>query len=482
MMNTIPRLIALAVLVCGPTAILAASSVVLSDGQVIKGTDIRRDGDSYYVSLSDGNTAVFPASLVKEIRIEDDAPAPPPSTQLAGPVVAVPGSDIAPTQIAGPGVTPPGSANTRPAQLAGPVVTPPNPSDQLKVFGPPTKWSKDAVDTTYVPKNAYDPNADVMANSRSTWSKDAVDTTYVPKNAYDPNADVMASSKSTWSKSAVDTTWQPQDGFGFKKLSFHGATEQPFDVATNVPPAASPYVERPTAAPQGPAPWTCAEKLFVKDPDKPATDKDNRAASLKVHPLRSPLYAALGLPLYEAEAGTGPGAYKAVFTIAGGACRLVGGDADTILGLNLTPDHAMAQDGAAFNTAMAARGGAKVPAGVDKLDYAFALVSLTDPQVTGVRAATLTMIAKPGDLTAIAAKSPAVCSLSKGKRRKQDRVASAAFATPKIAAGKEGDVVTFLSWSSAGGNVYRNTVVLSHGGVVSADRTVVASHIGAHTD
>jgi hypothetical protein len=484
MMKTIPRLIALAALVFGLTVILASSSVVLSDGQVIKGTDIRRDGDSYYVSLADGNTAVFPASLVKEIRIEDDAPPAPPSTQLAGPVVTPPGPDNGPpTQLAGPVVATPGTTAAKPTQLAGPVVTAPNPADQLKVFGPPTKWSKDAVDTTYVPKNVYDPNADVMANSRSTWSKNAVDTEWKPTNAYDPNADVMANSKSTWSKSAVDTTWQPQDGFGFKKLSFKGATEQPFDIATNAPPPSSPYGEPPApAAPQGPAPWTCAEKLFVKDADKPATDKDNRAASLKVKPLKSPLYASLGLPLYEAEAGTGAGAYKAVFTIAGGACRLVGGDTDTILGLNLTPDHAMAQDGAAFNTAMAARGGAKVPAGVDKLDYAFALVSLTDPQVTGVRAATLTLIAKPEDLASIAGKSPAACALSKGKRRKQDRAASAAYATPKIAAGKEGDVVTFLSWSSAGGNVYRNTVVLSHGGVVSADRTVVASHVGAHTD
>jgi len=426
MMRPILRLAALAAVLLAPLAGFAGSSLVLSDGQVIKGTEIKRDGDSYLVTLADGNVAVFPSSLVKEIKFDDD-PAPTP---------------------------PPGLVYAKPEQLAGPVIPPStqDPNDQMKVLGPPTQWSKSAVDTTWVPTNAYDPNADVMAGSKSTWSKNA-----------------------------VDTTWKPQDGFGFKNLSFKGAVEQPPEFAAALPPA-SPYVDRPAAAPQGPAPWTCAEKIFVKDTDKPATDKENRAASLTVHPVKSPLYASLGLPLYEAQAGSGDNSRKAVFTIAGGACRLVGGDSDAILGLNLTPDHAMTQDGAAFNSAMATRGGAKVPPGVDKLDYALALVSLTDPLVSGVRAATLMLIAKPEDLRTIAAKSPTSCTLSKGKRRKQEREANAAFAIPRIAAGKVGDVVTFLSWSSAGGIVYRNTVVLSRGGVVSADRSIVASHIGAHTD
>jgi hypothetical protein len=142
----------------------------------------------------------------------------------------------------------------------------------------------------------------------------------------------------------------------------------------------------------------------------------------------------------------------------------------------------MAQDGASFNAAMVSRGGARVPAGVDKLDYAFALISLTDPQVSGARAATLKMIARPEDLRSIAAAAPPKCALSKGKRRKEERTATAAFAIPKIAAGKEGDVVTFLTWSSAGGVVYRNTIVLARGGVVSADRSIVSSHVGAHQD
>src|SRR5262245_53653241 len=147
-----------ALFLLGPVA-AASSSLVLTDGQVIKGTDVTRQGDSYLVTMKGGNTVAFPAALVKEIKLEDDAPPPPPA----------------------------GFDDSGPKTLAGPPVPPPPPDNGQQVFGQPTQWSKSAVDTTVQLTNAYDPNADVMANSRSTWSKSAVDTTVVLKNAYDPN-------------------------------------------------------------------------------------------------------------------------------------------------------------------------------------------------------------------------------------------------------------------------------------------------------
>jgi len=448
------RIGAWTVLGLAPSALLAASSLVLNDGQVIKGSDVRRDGDSYLVTMAGGNTIAFPVALVREVKLEDDAPQAPPGWDYAGPKT-----------LAGPNV--PGNQD---------------PSQQLKVLGPPTQWSKSAVDTTWVPTNAYDPNADVMKDSRSTWSKSAVDTTWVPQNAYDMNADVMKDSQSKWAPNAVDTTWKPEDSFGFKPLSYKDTTQTPAEVAA-LTAAPSPY-GRDLGKPAGPTPWQCADAIFAKDPDKPATDKTNRAASLEVHALKGPLYASLGLPLYEAQAKVSGTTRKAVFAITGEQCRLVGGDADAILGLNLSAEHAMVQDNASFNAALAARGGRTtiVPGGVDKLDYAFALVSLTDPQVSGSKAASLKLISKPDELKTIAAATPTTCTLAKGKRRKEERNATAAFATPKISAGKEGDVVTFLTWSGAGGTVYKNTVVLARGGVVSTDRVAVASHVGAHKD
>ena len=444
-MRFLSRWASIAALVLSGTAI-QASSLVLTDGQIIKGTDVRREGDSYLVTMAGGNTVAFPTALVKAITLEDD-----PKPQA-----------------------PPGFDNSPPKTLAGPPpadIPSQDPKDQLKVFGPPTKWSKDAVDTTWVPTNAYDPNVDVMAGSRSTWSKSAIDTTWLPKSAYDKRADVMANTRSTWSKSVVDTTWKPADGFGFKPLAFKAPAaphpEFSYSQTGDSPTAAA------TRAP-GPAPWTCAERYFAKDGE--------RSASMDVKTVKSPLYAALGLPLYEASGILAGTPRKAMFTISDGECRLVGGDTDALIGLNLSAEHAMAQDASSFNAAIASRGGARVPGGTDKLDYALAFVSLTDPQVSGSTGAALTLIAKPEELRSIVAKSSSACQLSKGKRRKEERSATNGFALPKIVAGNEGEVVTFLTWSSAGGTVCKNTVVIAHGGVVSAKRDVLASHVGAHRD
>src|SRR4029077_16598015 len=72
----------------------ASSSLVLTDGQVIKGTEVTRQGDSYFVTMTGGNTVAFPSALVKEVKFEDDPqPAPPPGfvdkgpQNLAGPAI-----------------------------------------------------------------------------------------------------------------------------------------------------------------------------------------------------------------------------------------------------------------------------------------------------------------------------------------------------------------------------------------------------------
>jgi len=48
--------------------LLASASLVLTDGQVIKGSEVTRQGDTYLVSMEGGNAITFPAALVKEVR------------------------------------------------------------------------------------------------------------------------------------------------------------------------------------------------------------------------------------------------------------------------------------------------------------------------------------------------------------------------------------------------------------------------------
>jgi hypothetical protein len=425
--------------------LLASASLVLTDGQVIKGSEVTRQGDTYLVSMEGGNAITFPAALVKEVRFEDDAPPQNPHDGIY---------TTTPKTIAGP---PPSTYHSQ------------DPKDQLKVFGPPTRWSDNAVDTSWRPTNAYDPTVDVLAGSRSTWAPNAVDTTWVPKNAYDTSKDVMAGSRSTWSKDAVDTTWVPTDSWGFKPLSAPDSEKRvryPMSFSTPAP------VEVPIAAARTPGvnPWSCGEAIFPG------------ASGLTVKPLTGAPYAALRLPLYVAQAKIPPTLRKAVFTIAGGECRLVGGDTDAIRGMNLTPDLTMAQDAASLSTALVAHRG-QVPPVLDKLDFALAFVTLSDPEVSGSGAAKLTLVSTTEELRAITQESSgSACALSKGRRRKEARTATNAFFTPRVVAGREGDVVTFLTWSSAGGTLYRITVVLGRDGVTTARRDVLAGHIGVHRE
>ncbi len=432
-----------AVLLSG-TYVFASPSLVLTDGQTIKGNEIKRQGDTYLVIMADGNTAAFPVALVKEVKLVDDPrPSPPP------------GFDYSPART-----------------LAGPKkLASQDPKDQLKNLGPPTRWSPNVLDPTWVPTSGFDLDKDVLAGSRSTWSKSAVDTTWIPKSAYDYRKDVFANSHSTWAKSLIDTTWEPKDGWGFKPLWRDSAAPAPISEASVARDAAAPQAPAPVASAD---PWTCAEKLFAKDAGP--------SPSVSVKKVESRLYASLGVPLYEASGSFEGASRKAIFTIADDQCRLVGGDADALTGLNLPSEHTMAQDGASFNAAIASHRRTGVPSGVDIVEYAFAFISLTDPTVSGSSASTLKMIGRPEEIRSIAAKTPATCTLSKGKRNKEQRNAAAAFTMPKALAGSEGDVVTFLTWSSAGGIFYRNTVVLTRDGAVSAKREAVATHLGQHTD
>jgi hypothetical protein len=425
--------------------LLASASIVLTDGQVIRGTEVTRLGDAYIVKMDGGNAVSFPVVLVKEIRFEDDAPP-------ANPYVGV--------------------YQTTPRTLAGP---PPknyasqDPKEQLAVFGPPTRWSDSAVDTTWTPTNAYDTTKDVLAGSRSTWAPNAVDTSWTPTSSYDLSKDVMAGSRSTWAPNVVDTTWVPTDSWGFKPLSAPDSAKKaryPMSFATPAPVDVPATASRPAE----PNPWSCGEAIFAG------------ASGLAVRPLKAPTYAALGLPLYVAEARVASTKFKAVFAIAGDACRLVGGDTDAIRGLNLPPDLTMAQDGASLSAAIASQRG-RTPPVLDKLDFALAFVSISDPEVSGSVGAKLLLVSTPEELRAITGEtSGSGCALSKGRRRKEARTATNAFATPRIVAGREGDVVSFLTWSSAGGVLYRNTVILGRDGVTSARREAVAKHIGVHRE
>ncbi len=442
--------------------LFASSSLILTDGQIIKGTSIARQGDIYLVTTIDGATATFPVALVKEIRLQDE-----------------------PTVSAEP--TAPGILVTGPKTLAGPELKlNEHLQDPLKVFGQPSVWPKNVVDTTWVPTSAFDLDKDVLAASRATWSKSAVDTTWRPKSAYDFSKDVLAPTRSTWSKSAVDTTWTPQNSWGFKPLWPSAAPKRP--ETAPVPLSSAPYTTgtagseaedlgHPTSAAQTvlDQSWACAERLF-------AGDNGHVSSSVDVGRVTSAPFTSLGLTLYEAHGMLAGARHMAVFTVGHDQCRLVGGDTEAITGMNLSSDHAFAENAASLNAAIAPDGGARVPIGVGDLEYAVAVVSLADPNVSGTPHATLKLIRRSDELASLVDRPTATCPLTRAKRRREERAASHAFTAPGVEPTPNGNIAAFLTWSSAGGVLYRNSVTIGRSGVVSAKREVVASHVGPHFD
>lgn len=170
----------------------SGASLRLTDGRVLEGRDVRREGDLYILVLEGDTVVPIPASLVAEVGISaspQPAPVPPPTSP---PV---------------PGLTYP-----EPQTLAGVPVTPPITSEQLAVFGEPAKFQQDIVRSTLEPTYwVMDPAQNNWNPSK--WAKAPTDPNWQPTSAYDMNKDVLADSRSNWAKAPTDSTWVPQDGF-----------------------------------------------------------------------------------------------------------------------------------------------------------------------------------------------------------------------------------------------------------------------------
>lgn len=173
------------------TLTVAAVELVLEDGQVLHGDDVRREGDAYLLSVGDGGVVPVPIPLVREVRLRAASPA----------------QDDRP-------VAPSGLRSAEPTGLAGPEIDPPRTSAQLAVFSPPARFSNGVVDPRWHPTSDW--NDDPIQNNNfapSHWFKDVVDSTWEPQSAFDAKKDVLSRSRSTFRPSLMSNDWQPQDGF-----------------------------------------------------------------------------------------------------------------------------------------------------------------------------------------------------------------------------------------------------------------------------
>jgi hypothetical protein len=155
--------------------VFGQAELELVDGRVLAGTDVRREGDVYVLTLEGGNTIALPVELVATVRL---------------------------------------FGTGTPRNLAGHEAKVPTPSEQLEVLGEPARFQKSIVDSTWVPESDWDMDPEKQNNFRpSTWQESPIDPNWKPTSAWDESKDVMARGRSTWQKSPIDSSWTPTDGF-----------------------------------------------------------------------------------------------------------------------------------------------------------------------------------------------------------------------------------------------------------------------------
>jgi hypothetical protein len=189
-------------LLAGP--LLAGAALVLEDGNVLQGEDVRREGGLYLLEQEDGNVVSIPLELVREVRLTTP-PAPDPRTGLS----YREGSET----LAGTTERPAGVRVGKGQTVAGDEPRVPTRAEQTAVLGPPSKFSRDIVDHAWTPSSDWDMDPGNNNFNPSKWSKSVVDNDWEPSSDWDNDVKNNDFNPSKWSQGVVDNEWQPKDGF-----------------------------------------------------------------------------------------------------------------------------------------------------------------------------------------------------------------------------------------------------------------------------
>ncbi len=213
------------VLALAASTLSGETQLVLVDGRILSGTNVRRCGDEYVLLLDNGLEITIPVPLVETVRLEGDdrearrreaeerTAAEERAASAATPgglTPALPRNLSGTSQPSGPS----GLRVAHPQTLAGEAVQPPTTVEQLRVLGAPAEFTKNIVDNSWTPTSDWNMDPHQQNNfAPSKWADDVVDHSWEPESAFDKNEDVLESGRVTWQKSIVDNSWKPQDGF-----------------------------------------------------------------------------------------------------------------------------------------------------------------------------------------------------------------------------------------------------------------------------
>jgi len=185
---------------------IAETELVLVDGTVLSGKEVRREGNLYFLVLENGNEISIPVELVESVQLSGHG-----ETQLPeqpGLIRSDP-RELAGTIPEGPSGIRAGESQT----LVGEEVTAPRTADQLAVFGESARFQQNIVDNQWTPESDWDMDPEKNNFNPVTWSKSIVDNSWAPTSAFDKDENVLEPGQSKWRKSIIDSSWKPTDGF-----------------------------------------------------------------------------------------------------------------------------------------------------------------------------------------------------------------------------------------------------------------------------
>jgi len=192
---------------------LADAEVVLRDGRVLRGADVRRDADLYLLQQDSGTIVPLPLELVVEIRLLESQRADPVPADVVDPVSGLT-RRRSPRTLAGYPNEPEGMDSSGPRQLVGEPIEPPRTSEQLAGLGKPARFARGVIDSSWTPVSGWmksrltgrEPGSPVR------WSAGPVDPSWEPRSAF-PRRSSLEGGRSSWPDPPIDPSWQPRDGF-----------------------------------------------------------------------------------------------------------------------------------------------------------------------------------------------------------------------------------------------------------------------------
>ena len=468
----------LAALALASTQAFADAELVLKDGRVLRGVDVRLEAGYYLLEDERGEVIAIPSALVVELRLLD--PRVTEEGVTVGPARDLTGaaSELDPLPRFAEARKPrPGWREGRPQDLAGGAWVIDDARRQNAVLGEPTRFQQ-SLPFRFKPKHAWDREIDVLASGRSTWQRHTIDPIWRPTSAFDHSVDVLARGRSVWSTASRAMSWNPSNSFSRLRADlWWGKDPVPVsdksyrrrddecgwcdDIANRPKPFTVPRGETMTAE-------SCARRLFAGE------DRE----TLEWAELEAEAWDELPADLHRAWTAEGP---RALYSIAGDDCRLIAGDLRELLGIDLSEEDSLAYAVTEWNR-RPVDDAIPVPGTLtEQIDLAFLLVQLFETSTSGSAEAEMQLLADEADLVRHL-HEPLSCSRSASFRRSQRANVERNFEPPEVDLDDDRLNVRFLAWIGFGGEVHTYAFTFKDSGRVALTRETVAHHLGEHED